>query len=166
MKTGKTVRSAVVAWAALGMCLSPVAFAAEPLAAPVVGDVALSDGGLLQGRVVDLHGTGVAGAAVSLKAQGQEVAAATTTAEGRFAVSGLRGGVYHVAAVDGHGVYRLWSAGTAPPSAQNKVIVYTQNGETRSAAKMLLANPIVIAGVVATAIAVPIAVSNNHPASP
>jgi hypothetical protein len=32
--------------------------------------------------------------------------------------------------------------------------------------KMLLANPIVIAGIVATAIAVPIAVVNSNPSSP
>jgi hypothetical protein len=145
-----------------------VAFAAEPTTTiPAVTDVALKDGGVLNGQVVDLRGSGVTGVSVTLGTQNKEVAATTTSAEGRFAVSGLRGGIYHVAAAEGHGVYRLWSAGTAPPSAQNSILVYTQDEEqNRSGLKMLLANPIVIAGLVATAVAVPLALSHSHPASP
>lgn len=166
MKFGRLVRCAVVSVAALGTCLPQAAFSAQPAPTPAVIDVAMSDGGVLHGQVVDLQGAPVTGLPVAVKAQNRDVAAATTSADGRFAVQGLRGGVYQVAAGEGHGVYRLWSAGTAPPSARNDAIVYTQNGQSRGALKMLLANPIVIAGLVATAIAVPIALNNSHSSSP
>jgi hypothetical protein len=164
MKTGSLVRRVVITLATVGMCIPSVALAAEP--APAVTDVALNDGGILYGQVVDLRGAAVTGVPVSVKAQDRDVAAATTNTEGRFAVSGLRGGVYHVAAADGHGVYRLWSPGTAPPSAQNNAIVYTQDVEHRSTVKMFFSNPVVIAALVATAIAVPLALSNRSPSSP
>jgi len=151
-----------------------VAFAAEP-AAPAILDVALSDGGMLHGRVVSVQGTGVAGAPVFVRAQNRDVATATTAADGTFAVQGLKGGVYQVATVQGHGIYRLWSAGTAPPAAQNGAVVYTQSTVVDSnvvhytqdcggdgALKMLLSNPVVIAGLVATAIALPIALNQWH----
>ena len=68
---------------------------------------------------------------------------------------------------EGHGIYRFWSPGTAPPAAQKGAIVYTQNGNGGGGGlKMFLSNPIVIAGIVATAIAVPVALNNSHPSSP
>jgi hypothetical protein len=146
-----------------------VVFAAAPSTVPAVVDIALADGGVLHGQVVDLQGSGVTGAPVAVKTQNRDVATAITTADGHFSVTGLRGGVYQVAAGQDQGVYRLWSAGTAPPSAQNKAIIYTQNGTENAGGgwKMLLTNPIVIAGVVATAVAVPLALSHhNKPASP
>ena len=165
MTTGKLVRSVLISLAAVGMCMPQVAFAMETAAAPAVVDIALSDGGVLHGRVVDLQGANVSGVPVSVKAQNRDVATATT-ADGSFSVQNLRGGVYQVAAGEGQGAYRLWSDGTAPPSAQNGAIVYTQNGAPRSGLKAFLTNPIVIVGVVATAIAVPVALANSHSASP
>jgi hypothetical protein len=100
-----------------------------------------------------------------VKDKDRDVAATTSTADGRFAVQGLKGGVYRVAAGQGQGVYRLWTAKSAPPSAQKNAIVYTQFG-TGGGLKMFLANPIVVAGVVATAVAVPVAVANSKPSSP
>jgi hypothetical protein len=102
------------------------------------------------------------------------VAAATTAADGGFAVQGLKGGVYQVSTLQGHGIYRLWSPGTAPPVAQNGAILYTQSSAVDSnvvhytqngdggGLKMLLTNPIVIAGIVATAVAVPVALNQWH----
>jgi len=132
---------------------------------PAVVDIALADGGVLHGQVVDLQGSGVTGVPVSVKDKDRDVAGTTTTADGRFAVQGLKGGVYQVAAGQGQGVFRLWTSKAAPPSAQKDAIVYTQFG-SGGGLKMLLANPIVIAGVVATAVAVPIAVANSRPSSP
>ncbi len=178
MKTARFIRSVVISLATLGMCLPQVAFAAEPVSMPAVVDVALSDGGVLHGQVVDLQGAGVAGVPVSVKAQDRDVATATTAADGTFSVQGLRGGMYRVAAGQGQGVYRLWSAGTAPPAAQTGATIYTQNGAVDGnvvvytqyggggTLKMLLSNPIVIAGIVATAIAVPVALANSRSSSP
>jgi hypothetical protein len=141
-------------------------------------DVALADGGVLHGQVVDLQGSGVAGIPVAVKAQDRDAITVTTAADGTFTVQGLRGGVYQVSTVQGQGVYRLWSAGTAPPVAQTAAIIYTQNGTVDGnvvhytqngggfSPKMLLTNPIIIAGVIATAIAVPVALANSHSGSP
>jgi hypothetical protein len=176
MKAFRFVRGSLIAIAALGLCIPQVALAATPTPTPPVMDVALGDGGVLHGQVVDLQGSGQAGVPVFVKAQARSVATTVTSADGTFNVQGLRGGVYHVAAAKGQGVYRAWSAGTAPPAAQKTAMVYTQNGTVPSdvvvytaggfAPKMLLTNPIVIAGVVATAVAVPVALANSHPASP
>ena len=109
---------------------------------------------------------------VSVKAQDREIARATTTADGWFSVQGLHAGVYRLAANDSQGVYRFWAANTAPPSAQHSAIVYTADqagggaGTSRGGSlKMFLANPIVLAGIVATAIAVPVALAASHSGS-
>jgi hypothetical protein len=179
MKTARFVRSVVLSLATVGMCLPQVTLAATPAPTPAIVDVALSDGGMLRGQVVDLQGSGVPGVTVFVRTQGQNVATTTTAADGKFVVLGLKGGVYQVATGRGQGVYRLWSAGTAPPVAltgavvytqgsvvDSNSVVYTQNGGAGAGGlKTLLANPIVIAGIVATAIAVPVALANSHPAS-
>jgi hypothetical protein len=167
-------RTVLVSWAALGLLLPEAAMAVEKPSKPVVVDVALRDGGVLVGQVVDPQGAAVAGAPVSLRYQDKNVVTATTSPEGYFAVKGLRGGVYQVAAADGHGVYRLWTQGTAPPSAQPGAtlvsggkVVRGQNGS--GAIKTFFTNPFVIAGIVATAVAVPVAIHNlhrNEPVSP
>jgi hypothetical protein len=156
----------------MGICVPQVAFAAEP--APAILDVALADGGVLHGQVINAQGAGAAGMPVYIRTQDRDVAAATTAADGGFAVQGLKGGVYQVSTLQGHGIYRLWSPGTAPPVAQNGAILYTQSSAVDSnvvhytqngdggGLKMLLTNPIVIAGIVATAVAVPVALNQWH----
>ena len=166
MRISRALRAIPVAAAMIGLCIPQAALASEPAPQAVVTDVALNDGGTLNGRVIDPQGGGTIGVPVSLRTQDQEHVAATTTTDGHFSVKGLRGGVYQLAAGQGHGTYRLWSPGTAPPSAQKDAIVYTQNGPQRSNLKMLLTNPIVIAGIVATAIAVPVALANSRHSSP
>jgi hypothetical protein len=166
----KAVKFVLVSMAVLGLCVPSLALAVESLPQPVVTDVALDNGGTLQGQLVDLPGNNVAGVPVSMRTQDHHVATTTTLADGRFTVQGLKGGVYQVAAGEGQGVYRLWSPGTAPPSARNGAIVYTQNcrggGCGGGGLKNFLANPLVIAAIVATAIAVPVALANSHDASP
>jgi len=188
MKTGRIVRCVAISLATLGMCLPQVVFAETAAAppTPAVVDIALADGGVLHGQVIDIQNGGRAGIPVSVRSQQQEVVRTTTSNNGQFTVQGLRGGVYQVAAGEGQGVYRVWTANAAPPSAQKSAVVYTQNTEAAPAPaknlpitytqnaggagggslKTLLLNPIVIAGVVATAIAVPVAIANSQSASP
>jgi hypothetical protein len=165
MKTGRLVRGIIVSLAVVGICMPGMAFAAPPAAAPAVVDVAMSDGGTLHGQLIDLQGGNATGVPVSVKTQNQKAIQTTTVKDGHFTVSGLKGGVYQVGAGQGQGVYRLWTAKAAPPSAQKHAIVFTQ-GLMGGGPKMLLANPIVVAGVVATAVAVPVAVANSQPSSP
>lgn len=167
MKIGRFIRGAMTALATLGLCLPAVADSPKPTP-PAVVDIAMADGGVLHGQVVDLQGTNTTGVPVTVRDQNQQIVRTTTAKDGRFTVQGLRGGVYQVAAGEGQGVYRLWTAQAAPPSAQKSAIVYTQNGGGMGAGglKMFLANPLVVAGIVATAVAVPVAVANSTPSSP
>ena len=166
MKSGRLTRGVFVSLALVGLCLPEVALAADQAPAPIVTDIALADGGTLHGQLVDLRGGGISGAPVSLRAQDREVANTMTTTDGRFQVQGLQGGVYQVAAGQGQGIYRFWTPGTAPPAAQKGAIVYTGSNSGGVGIKGLLSNPLVIAGVIATAIAVPVALSNTRSASP
>jgi hypothetical protein len=182
MRKRKFVRAAILSLATLGMCLPQAAMAVGPDVKPLVSDVALADGGLLQGKVVNPQtGVGAANLPVTLRMQDQIVATTTTDVAGRFAVQRLRGGVHQIIAGENQAIYRFWSPGTAPPSAQatavvymqpataarpNVPITYTDGGGDGGGFKMFFANPIVIGAVVATAIAVPIALNNAHHASP
>lgn len=181
MKTARLVRRVALTLATLGLGLPHVTLAAEP--APAVSDVALADDGVLHGQVVNAQGIGAAGLPVYLRTQDRDVATASTAADGTFTVQGLRGGVYQLSTLQGRGVYRLWSPGTAPPAATNSAVVYAQSSTVDNGAihytqgccgdgccgdgccggaKMLLANPIVIGGLVATAVAVPVALNQWH----
>jgi hypothetical protein len=181
MKFVRLVRGMLSSLAVLGMCSPNVSLAAGPDAKPAVADVALADGGLLRGQVVDPH-TGVVAAnlPVTVRMQDQIVASTRTDAAGRFAVQRLRGGVHQIIAGDSQGMYRFWSPGTAPPSAQVDAVVYLEPaaparpnvpitytyGGRDGGFKMLLTNPIIVGAVIATAIAVPIVLSQRHHASP
>ena len=129
------------------------------------------------GQVVDPQGTPVPGAPVSLRSQGKQLVAIKSGKEGYFAFKGVRGGVYQIVTRDGQGTYRVWSPGTAPPAAEEGALVIAgsevvrgQEG-TKPPLKVLLANPLVIGAVAATAVAVPVAIHNarqdrGRPASP
>ncbi|MCA9230061.1 MAG: carboxypeptidase regulatory-like domain-containing protein [Planctomycetales bacterium] len=150
----------------LGMLVSPVA-AATPATAP--RDVALHEGGVLLGQVVDAQGGSVAGAPVSLYSGGKEVARTESDVAGKFAVSGLQGGVYQVASAQGQDVYRLWNAQTAPPAAQRGMMLVSNpdivrgQGPFGGIANWVSQHPIITAGAVAAAIAIPLALDDDDP---
>jgi hypothetical protein len=175
MRIGKTLNGVLVTLAVVGFCLpEPLLLAAAGPQGPVATDVALRDGGVLVGQVVDTHGAGVGGTDVSVRQGTKEPVATKSRPDGSFAVKGLRGGVYQIAAADGHGVYRLWTAGTAPPAASNEALLVTGKNVVRGQQdepgpwKTFLTNPFVIAAIVCTAVAIPVALHNAHhgPASP
>jgi hypothetical protein len=169
--------SGIVFLMVVGAAWTLPAFGADgPLPpAPAIADVALAEGGLLVGQVVDPQGAPKANLRISLQdSQNKEVATAKTDQQGAFAISGLKGGVYQVVTPQGRRVYRLWSPGMAPPSAQRGTLIVLGDELARGAAsrggmRAFLTNPIVIGGAVATAIAVPVAIHNSrrdHPESP
>ena len=175
MKGVTVVKGVLLSLAVLGFCLPQSAFAVEVTSGrmPGVIDVGLLDGGLLVGQVVDAQGVVLKNVPVSLRRQGQEVAKAQTDDRGYFAVKGLRGGMYQIVAAKGHGMYRLWAPGQAPPSAQKGVLVVAGRDMVRGQGPLganlgfWLSNPFVIGGIVAASIAVPIAVHNSErPRSP
>jgi hypothetical protein len=187
MKNFRILQRISVAIACLGLLLPGQLFAAAPVdsARPTtqLSDISLHEGGVFAGQIVGENGNPLAAVPVSLKYQGSEIAHVTTDANGAFAVRGVRTGVYTVHASDAVGCYRAWNGATAPPSAKpgallvsHKEIVRGQGcdcgattasdctcGNTLGCGGLpgFLTNPIVIGAVVATAIAVPLAISEN-----
>jgi hypothetical protein len=150
----------------MGMMLPSAALAATP-AKPVNGgsDIALREGGMLVGQVVDAQGVAQANSPVSIRFANHEVVRATTDKNGMFAAKGLRGGQYQLLTQDGVSVCRLWAADTAPPSARSAALVVTGDNVVRGQGPMgnwvtwMKAHPYITAGTVATAIAVPVAIA-------
>jgi hypothetical protein len=165
----KILCSAFIFSVIFASCLLNAAWAVDssPMPKPTMMDVALSDGGTLEGQVVNIQNGGMQGVPVSIRSQDREMVQTTTTANGQFVVRDLRGGVYQVATAQGDSTFRLWAPRTAPPAAQNRAIVYVQNGGGGGGLRAILGNPLVLPAIIATAVAVPIAVSASHqPASP
>lgn len=136
-------------------------------AAAVPADVALADGGRLLGQAVDATGRPLSETSVAVTQADREVAATQADAQGRFAVTGLRGGIYRVTAGQAEGVYRLWAPGTAPPSAQPAALVVAGDGQqvlgqSGPLGYWLCCNPWIVAGLVAAAIAIPVAIHNHQ----
>ena len=161
----------------VSMLFSPAALAAGAAVNP--SDVALHDGGVLVGVVVDAQGTAQAMTTVSLSNHEQELVRVRTDHEGRFSIPGLQGGVYRIAANGQEGVYRAWAPQTAPPVAQQGVtvvvdqdVVRGQYGHTpgpfHSAAQWCADHPLLCAAAIGAAIAIPIAVADDDdpPATP
>jgi len=163
----------VALWlAVVGFCLPQAAIAAPPSAkkAPVVVDVALRDGGVLVGQVVHAKGYPLAKVPVVLRSGDQQLALGKTDAAGLFAFRGLRSGVYQVAAAKGQHTYRLWSQKAAPPSAKPGALIVVGKDTVRGqrAARTfrnMMANPWVIGGIIAVAVAVPVAIHNADSSS-
>ncbi|MCA9230062.1 MAG: carboxypeptidase regulatory-like domain-containing protein [Planctomycetales bacterium] len=153
----------------------PVAGSAAPsqtTRAMIVVDVALQPNGQLFGQLVDSQGRPQSATEVQLT-DGQKQWRTETDQQGRFQLTGLSGATYSVKAGEQTQLMRAWSAGTAPPSAksgllfvQNNDVVLAQHcaspvcGSAVGAAKHPLANPWVIGGLVAAAIAIPVAIHN------
>jgi hypothetical protein len=144
-------------------CLLNAGWAADASPKTFMTDVALSDGGTLQGQVVDLQNMGQPGVPIVLRSQNRDVVKTVTNAEGQFSAQDLHGGVYNIATTQGENTFRLWAPRTAPPAAQQSAIVYVQNGGGGGGGlKAVLGHPLVLPALIATAIAVPVALSSNH----
>jgi hypothetical protein len=176
-----TFRSWAAALACLGILTPQAALAAAPGQAAVGGaaDVALAEGGVLTGQVVDAAGVPMPQAPVAVLVQGREVVRVAAGADGAFAIGGLKGGVYEVAAPGHRGVYRLWAPRTAPPSATQGVMLVPAGEVVRGqygyppappcppqgpfgkAMGWVSDHPFITAGIVATAVAVPLAVAES-----
>jgi len=152
-----------VALACVGMLLPQRLMAATTISAqPMVHDIALGDNGSLSGQVVDSQGIAQSNAEVSVWQNENKVATTKSDEKGNFQVSGLRSGVHQVAAGEGVSVYRFWAPNTAPPSATDQAMVVNDQNVVRGNGVVgFLTNPWVLAGIVAAAIAIPIALNNN-----
>lgn len=170
----KSWNAVLAALSCVGMLVPQAAFAV-PTGAKL-SDVALQENGVVLGQVVDAQGIAVAMAPVAISSGGKEIARTQTDSTGKFSVSGLKGGVYQVAAAGQQGVYRLWAPRTAPPAAQQGLMVVSQGNLVRAQSvpgghfqgimSWISQHPIMTAGIVATAIAIPVALNDDDPATP
>jgi hypothetical protein len=100
----------------------------------VAVDVALCEGGVLMGQVVDSQGAPQVGVPVRMLHQSNLVASVQSDEQGQFVISGLRAGVHQIETTGAGGVYRLWAAGTAPPAAQQAALVVSSQDVVRGQA--------------------------------
>ena len=158
--------------ACVGMLAQPALATSPVVTKSTVADVALAEGGLFSGKVVNAQGAPLAKSEVSLRQAGVEVAAAKTNEEGVFAVQGLRGGLYQVVSEGGAVSYRLWAPNTAPPAANQSALIVTGEavlngqyghggGHGYGIMSWVREHPLLVAAGVATAIAVPLAVADD-----
>jgi len=173
MKSMTVLKTGAVALACLGMLLpTPVLHAATGDAGSkqdadgrvqAVADVALDDGGTLRGQVVDPQGNPVAQTTVSLRRVDGQLVTTVADQSGEFQFTGLRGGTCRIAAGGTTRVYRLWAPRTAPPAARVAALVVVDEQQVLGQGGSILRclrNPWIVAGIVAAAIAIPIAIHN------
>ena len=175
MSVSLLLQRGVIALAAVGLLLPQTAMAGQAQQgrpAIRVIDVALGAENTLNGTVRDPQGAPVAMSPVVLM-QGKGIAATTETdAQGRFAFSGLRGGVYGVGAGGVVTVCRVWAARTAPPAANHGLLIVSNGQLVRGRGPMrdcqgrmyqwISENYLLTWCIVAAAIAVPVAVIGSN----
>jgi hypothetical protein len=162
--------------ASAGICLPLAPATAEEIQSakpPVIRDVELEYGGLLIGRLVDANGRPQCDTHVSVVTSGKTLATTRSDAEGVFAVSKLRGGVHEIRTAENVQVCRLWAHDTAPPRVPKSIDVVSNGDVVRGQygpppgnrfikkAKVWATNPFIVGGVVAAAVAIPVALSDN-----
>ncbi len=138
----------------------------------VTVDVSLSADGMLPGQAVNSEGKPVPLTPVSIRQDDREIATTRTDRNGHFTLSGLQGGTYQLVVGQASVTYRLWRAKMAPPSATQAVLIVVDGRQVL--AQQLswgwLRNPWIVAGLVAAAVAIPVAIHNSQndsaPASP
>ncbi|MDZ4687945.1 MAG: carboxypeptidase-like regulatory domain-containing protein [Planctomycetaceae bacterium] len=154
MKQISLFKRAVIALAAIGMMLPAPQLQAATAPAKIVRtdasvlDIGLKSDGVFAGRVVDHTGTPSAKTEVTIRQGQQVVAKATTDVEGRFAVKGLKGGVYEVASGKTVGTYRVWNETVAPPAAKEQALLVLGENGTRGKFGGMGGGEVLLAGLV------------------
>jgi hypothetical protein len=166
-----TLQRLAAAIACVGMILPSAAMSNERTQSPVTSgiDIALADGGVFVGQIVDAQGVAQVESEVAVLYQGKEVVRTVTDERGVFAARGMRGGQYEVVAQGCVAPCRLWAAHTAPPAARPAALIVTNvdvvNGQYGSLGTpggvlgWMQSHPLLVAGAVVTAIAIPVAIA-------
>lgn len=172
------LKGLAVGLASVSLVLPPPVVAAWSHATPIpsstrgekpvtaVMDIALRDQGVLTGQVTTEDGKPLAGVPVALEVGGGVVANTTTDPHGAFSLASLRGGVYQVTIPGACQTCRLWAPWTAPPAASPvlRLVIRPQlaRGQSPSRSRGFLVQPLIVGGLVATAVAVPLAVHSHN----
>lgn len=126
MKLLAQVRRTLMVGATIGLLMPPMTFGGDRVHPSSIRDVALQQAGTLRGEALSAQGPRVAGTPIAISTDGEIVADAVVGANGKFAVSGLRPGVYSVVVGDSQSIVRLWSEAAAPPVATSELILVDQ----------------------------------------
>jgi hypothetical protein len=174
----RILRALCVGLSAVGLLLpTSVLEAAAPGAlandvkprATLVNDVELDAAGSMHGLVVDVQGARAVDREVVVRQPGREVARTRTDAMGRFRIGPLRGGMYQLSVDGGGRMVRAWAANTAPPAAEKTTLVVIGGEVIRGQMPLECffgSDAVIIAGLVAAMIILPIALSGSKPHSP
>ncbi len=92
-------------------------------AGPQVVSVALHDGGVLRGQLLDAQQRPLAKQQVRILSQGRLIVATETDLNGRFGARSLRGGLHTIESTGTSKAVQLWAPQTAPPSAEDVAVV-------------------------------------------
>ncbi len=160
-----------------GLCADPAANPTVDLERRnTVTDIELRRGGVLTGQVFDAKGAALANSVVQLNGPATSPATTATNDRGEFGFQGLRGGLYELRTAHGRQLVRLWTAGTAPPTAVSVARIEHDQAIMRGQGPMgpgmmappgsMLVSPsdILFAAAIGAGIVVPLAV--KEPASP
>jgi len=135
-------------------------------------DTRLVGRGELRGTVTNAQGRALANTEVRVRDLNGKMIVARTNAAGQFAATGLRGGIYQVTAGHASQVIRAWAPGTAPPRARGGLLLVSDPnvvvgqwepgtlGYFIEGMKGTLSNPLVVGGIIAAAVAIPVAIHN------
>lgn len=168
MRGTKLFRMQIIALVCVGMMLPQAVMGAAPAPKVKINDVALGNGGMLVGQVVDQQGLGIAGAQVVVLQQGRKPVQTVADKAGKFQTAGLSGGPAQVVTAGGQGVYRLWTAKTAPPTATRSAMILSNGsvvrGQHHGMGGWLL--PALAAGGIIAGVAVATSNTSSSPASP
>ncbi|ASV72641.1 hypothetical protein THTE_0039 [Thermogutta terrifontis] len=135
---------------------------------PRIPDIRLVGRNTLQGTVVSPQGAPLANVLLTLYRPDSPKALthARSDRQGRFQIVGITPGIYHLRVEpDSLATVRVWDATTAPPSARDQLLVVvgtqTIRGQRQVDELLTIDDKLVVGGMVAAAIAIPIAIANS-----
>lgn len=120
----------------------------------------------LSGTVLDETGQPRSGADITVSRAQRVVVRGRTDTKGRFRITGLSGGMYHLTVGEQVVAVRAWTDGAAPPIAQDELNV-TPNVDPlvvrgqRPFCELFGPEPLLLGVLIAAAIAIPIAVHDS-----
>lgn len=148
-----------------------------PTGVPTIIDVELRPDGLLIGQLVSSGGKPTPNTQVKLVTSDGVEASTKTNVDGGFAFKRVKG-VVTIKSERASTVLRSWKPGLAPPNSAVAVLLVEGQDMARGQhyvgmgantfvdrSKRLLANPLFVAGVIGTAVAIPVAIANDDSAS-
>ncbi len=97
----------------------------------VVTDVALQDGGVLKGQLVDSSGAPHTNMQVVLAKNGKLVETAKSNQNGQFVVTNMKAGIYQISTPHSSGIFRVWAPRTAPPNSKAGVLMISDGDVVR-----------------------------------